>query len=282
MLDLKLYTDFAQKMNEFSEIMTLAGISFNDLAKLDEICPISNDLLIIKNWWSGKVTKTAKTTKTEVKPEAKPEPKVETPKQDTKKKETRGKRGPYNKLTNDRAAIISEYIATRHNDDTFEETLKDCADEFKESPKTIQRLLEKTTFVPITDRYFKVHSGRIVAVLTEKKNIFGSNQSDIKLIKDLLKDCNYNVVSAITEDMSANDVVKLAMVRLAMFKHGEIDSIGGGVKEIFIMEAIASNRSGNNDAIIKAVNKKYGVTCTPELVSAVRTGRSHKEIFARF
>ena len=102
------------------------------------------------------------------------------------------------------------------------------------------------------------------------------------MIKDLLKDSNYNVVSAITEDMSANDVVKLAMVRLAMFKHGEIDSIGGGVKEIFIMEAIASNRSANNDAIIKAVNKKYGVSCTPELVSAVRTGRSHKEIFARF
>lgn len=274
MLDLKIYTEFAQKMNEFSEIMTLAGISFDDLAKLDEICPISNDLLVIKNWWNGKSTKTAKT-------EAKPEPKVETPKKDTKKKETRGKR-PYNKLTNDRAAIISEYIATRHNDDTFEVTVKDCAAEFKEPPKTIQRLLEKTTFVPITDRYFKVRSGRIVAVLTEKKNIFGSNKSDIQLIKDLLKDCNYNVVSAITEDMSANDVVKLAMVRLAMFKHGEIDSIGGGVKEIFIMEAIASNRSGNNDAIIKAVNKKYGVTCTPELVSAVRTGRSHKEIFARF
>lgn len=274
MLDLKIYTEFAQKMNEFSAIMTITGISFDDLAKLDEICPVSNDLLVIKNWWTGKSTKTTKT-------EVKAEPKVEPPKQD-KKKEVRSKRGPYNKLTNDRAAIISEYIATRHNDDTFEVTINDCATEFKESPKTIQRLLEKTTFVPITDRYFKVRSGRIVAVLTEKKNIFGSNQSDIQLIKDLLKDCNYNVVSAITADMSANDVVKLAMVRLAMFKHGEIDNIGGGVKEIFIMEAIASNRSGNNDAIIKAVNKKYGVTCTPELVSAVRTGRSHKEIFARF
>jgi hypothetical protein len=279
MLDLKIYTEFAQKMSEFSESMKQNGITFDELLKLDEICPISDDLLVIKNWWTGKSTKVVKTEAKPVNNPPKQEtPKAEAPKQETVKKKFRTKRS---KLTNDRATIISEYIATRHNDDNIEVTINDCSKEFHEDPKTIQRLLEKTTFVSITDQYFKVDSGKIVAIV-KSKNIFGSNKSDIQLIKDLLKDSNYNVITAITNDMTANDIVKLAMVRLYMFKHGEIDSIGGGVKEILIMEAIASNRSANNDAIIKAVNKKYGVTCSPELVSAVRTGRSHKEIFARF
>lgn len=149
--------------------------------------------------------------------------------------------------------------------------------------KKIQRMLNKITFAPITDKFFVVKSGHIVAVNNRtNKDIFNSTESDIQLIKDMLKDNQYNVISCITDDMTAKDITKLAQVRLAMYTYGEVDSVGGGVKEILIMSAIAGNRSTNNEQIVKAVNKKYGITCSPELVSAVRTGRSHKEIFSRF
>lgn len=279
MLNLKTYTDFAESMTEFAVLITLCEISLDDLQKLDEIVPINKELDIIKKWWNGEVTEPETTDET--KTVASTTPTKSTTSKPEKSKKTRGKRGPYNKLTKDRAANIAEYIATRHNGDSIEDTIKGCITEFKEANSTIQRLLDKVTFVEISDKYFKVQDGIICAVM-EPKNKFGSNQSDIQVIKELLKKNQYNVITAITDDMSANDIVKIAMVRLAMYKHGELDTIGGGVKEILIMEAISTNRSGNNDAIIRAVNKRHGVTCTAELVSAVRTGRSHKEIFARF
>lgn len=278
MLNLKTYTDFAAAMSEFADAMAICEISFADLKQLDEITPIKNELNTIKKWWNGEVVAKPVETESETITDTK---ETKTVTSTPKSKKTRGKRGPYNKLTKDRATNISEYVATRHNGDTIEDTIKGCINEFKESNSTIQRLLDKVTFVEISDKYFKVQNG-IISAVTEPKNKFGSNQSDISAIKELLKKNQYNVITTISDDMSANDIVKIAMVRLAMYKHGELDTIGGGVKEILIMEAIASNRSGNNDAIIRAVNKRHGVTCTAELVSAVRTGRSHKEIFARF
>lgn len=286
MLNLKAYTDFANELIKFVDRIKTYDISFEDMLKLDEITPIKEDLDIISSWCKGSIQKSEPTT--ELKPvtiEATnvESPKVETPvekKEATKRPNRKGIK--MHRITKDRAKAISEYIALKHNGDTIHDTVQDSIKEFKENIKTMQRLVDKTSFTEISDEYFSIKNNTIVSKIETTKNIFGSTKSDIELIKDLIKDAKYNVISAITDDMTASDITKLAMVRLKMHQTGETDSIGGGVKEILIMNEITNNKKANINTIMNIMKTKYNVDVDPELVSAVKTGRSHKEIFARF
>lgn len=284
MLNLKSYTDFAGELIKFVDRIKTYDISFEDLLKLDEITPIKEDLDIISSWWNGSIQKSEPTT--ELKPETiettSVEPqKVENP---VEKKEKRPNRTgiKMHRITKDRAKAISEYIALKHNGDTVHDAVQDSTKEFKENIKTMQRLVDKTSFSEISDEYFSIKDNVIVSKIETMKTIFGSTKSDIELIKELIKDAKYNVISAITDDMTASDITKLAMVRLKMYQTGETDSIGGGVKEILLMNEITNNKKANINTIMNIMKTKYNVDVDPELVSAVKTGRSHKEIFARF
>lgn len=284
MLNLKAYTDFAGELIKFVDRIKTYDISFEDLLKLDEITPIKEDLDIISAWCKGSIQKSEPTAEpvtietTTVEP-----PKDETPvekKEVTKRPNRKGIK--MHRITKDRAKAISEYIALKHNGDTIHDTVQDSIKEFKENIKTMQRLVDKTSFSEISDEYFSIKNNTIVSKIETTKNIFGSTKSDIELIKELIKDAKYNVISAITDDMTASDVTKLAMVRLKMYQTGETDSIGGGVKEILLMNEITNNKKANINTIMNIMKTKYNVDVDPELVSAVKTGRSHKEIFARF
>ena len=284
MLNLKSYTDFAGELIKFVDRIKTYDISFEDLLKLDEITPIKEDLDIISSWWNGSIQKSEPTT--ELKPETIETTSVEPPKVETsvEKKEKRPNRTgvKMHRITKDRAKAISEYIALKHNGDTVHDAVQVSTKEFKENIKTIQRLVDKTSFSEISDEYFSIKDNVIVSKIETTKNIFGSTKSDIELIKELIKDAKYNVISAITDDMTASDITKLAMVRLKMYQTGETDSIGGGVKEILLMNEITNNKKANINTIMNIMKTKYNVDVDPELVSAVKTGRSHKEIFARF
>lgn len=279
MLNLKSYTDFAGELIKFVDRIKTYDISFEDMLKLDEITPIKEDLDIISSWWNGSIQKSEPTIETTpVEP-----PKDETPvekKEVTKRPNRKGIK--MHRITKDRAKAISEYIALKHNGNTVHDAVQDSTKEFKENIKTMQRLVDKTSFSEISDEYFSIKDNVIVSKIETTKNIFGSTKSDIELIKELIKDAKYNVISAITDDMTASDVTKLAMVRLKMYQTGETDSIGGGVKEILLMNEITNNKKANINTIMNIMKTKYNVDVDPELVSAVKTGRSHKEIFARF
>ena len=286
MLNLKSYTDFAGELIKFVDRIKTYDISFEDLLKLDEITPIKEDLDIISSWWNGSIQKSEPTT--ELKPETIETTSVEQPKVETSVEKKEATKRPnrtgvkMHRITKDRAKAISEYIALKHNGDTVHDAVQDSTKEFKENIKTMQRLVDKTSFSEISDEYFSIKNNIIVSKIETTKNIFGSTKSDIELIKDLIKDAKYNVISAITDDMTASDITKLAMVRLKMYQTGETDSIGGGVKEILLMNEITNNKKANINTIMNIMKTKYNVDVDPELVSAVKTGRSHKEIFARF
>ena len=284
MLNLKSYTDFANELIKFVDRIKTYNVSFEDMLKLDEITPIKEDLDIISSWCNGSIQKSEPSTETVTIETTNDEPpKVETPvekKEVTKRPNRKGIK--MHRITKDRAKAISEYIALKHNGDTIHDTVQDSIKEFKENIKTMQRLVDKTSFSEISDEYFSIKNNTIVSKIETTKNIFGSTKSDIELIKDLIKDAKYNVISAITDDMTASDIAKLAMVRLKMYQTGETDSIGGGVKEILIMNEITNNKKANINTIMNIMKTKYNVDVDPELVSAVKTGRSHKEIFARF
>lgn len=286
MLNLKSYTDFAGELIKFVDRIKTYDISFEDLLKLDEITPIKEDLDIISSWWNGSIQKSEPTT--ELKPETIETTSVEPPKVETSVEKKEVTKRPnrtgvkMHRITKDRAKAISEYIALKHNGDTVHDAVQVSTKEFKENIKTIQRLVDKTSFSEISDEYFSIKDNVIVSKIETTKNIFGSTKSDIELIKDLIKDAKYNVISAITDDMTASDITKLAMVRLKMYQTGETDSIGGGVKEILLMNEITNNKKANINTIMNIMKTKYNVDVDPELVSAVKTGRSHKEIFARF
>lgn len=286
MLNLKSYTDFAGELIKFVDRIKTYDISFEDMSKLDEITPIKEDLDMISSWWNESTQKSEPTT--ELKPETIETTSVEQPKVETSVEKKEVTKRPnrtgvkMHRITKDRAKAISEYIALKHNGDTVHDTVQDSTKEFKENIKTIQRLVDKTSFSEVSDEYFSIKNNTIVSKIETTKNIFGSTKSDIELIKDLIKDAKYNVISAITDDMTASDITKLAMVRLKMYQTGETDSIGGGVKEILLMNEITNNKKANINTIMNIMKTKYNVDVDPELVSAVKTGRSHKEIFARF
>lgn len=284
MLNLKSYTDFANELIKFVDRIKTYNVSFEDMLKLDEITPIKEDLDIISSWCNGSIQKSEPSTETVTIETTNDEPpKVETPvekKEVTKRPNRKGVK--MHRITKDRAKAISEYIALKHNGDTIHDTVQDSIKEFKENIKTMQRLVDKTSFSEISDEYFSIKNNTIISKIETTKNIFGSTKSDIELIKDLIKDAKYNVISAITDDMTASDITKLAMVRLKMYQTGETDSIGGGVKEILLMNEITNNKKANINTIMNIMKTKYNVDVDPELVSAVKTGRSHKELFARF
>lgn len=292
MLNLKSYTDFAGELIKFVDRIKTYDVSFEDMVKLDEIIPLKEDLDIISSWWNGTmkaettttttsttaIASTTATTTTSTNTSTTTEPsKIKTKTDNPKKKKPR----KLHRLTNDRAKAISEYIALKHDGDKTMNVITDVTKEFKEHQSSIQRIIDKVSFKEITDQYFNVKDGVIISKFTAK-NIFGSSKSDVDLIRELIKDAKYNVIAVITDDMTASDITKLAMVRLKMYQTGEVDSIGGGVKEILIMNEISNNKKSNINSIMNIMKNKYNVTVDPELVSAVKTGRSHKEIFSRF
>lgn len=279
MLDLTKYTDVANKMTSFVEGIKQTNLTIMDLNKLGEIIPsLSDNLTIISNWINNDAAPVEAIPDTPV--EDSKDFNINEPVETAEPK----KRHPKNyQITKDMSIKISEYIAEKCNGKKTEKAINIVSKKFKDIPlKSIQRLVKKETFDRYTDTYFMIENDTIVSFEQKIPNKFDASDESRDAIKKLLRDNSYDVIKTITADMSANDILMIATVRWHLFRRGEVNDLGGGVKEIFIMAAITRNRRANSEEIIKAINNDYHIDVDIPLISAVRTGRAYKEISSKF
>lgn len=274
----------------FNSEMERLGITYDSLKKIStELVDLSEYLNSIQNWRTG-ISLSSDDIEETVTPIEVYEPEITLePLEDNDVKETKVRTGEGSKprvnkqIQKAEALEIAEFISKKCDGKTLTKTIDAVMKKWKDMhERAIQRLVKKGTFKRYTDDYFLISNDRIQSLTKNLPDKFGASPESAKEIMALLNKNAYDVIKTITPDMSANDILEVAIIRWNLFNTGKVSTLGGGVKEIFIMEAISANRSANSNAIIKAINAKYNVEVDVALVSAVRTGRAYKEIGAKF
>ena len=274
----------------FNSEMERLGITYDSLKKIStELVDLSEYLNSIQNWRTG-ISLSSDDIEETVTPIEAYEPEITLePLEDNDVKETKARTGEGSKprvnkqIQKAEALEIAEFISKKCDGKTLTKTIDAVMKKWKDMPeRAIQRLVKKGTFERYTDDYFLISNDRIQSLRKNLPDKFGASPESAKEIMALLNKNAYDVIKTITPDMSANDILEVAIIRWNLFNTGKVSTLGGGVKEIFIMEAISANRGANSNAIIKAINAKYNVEVDVALVSAVRTGRAYKEISAKF
>ena len=275
----------------FNSEMERLGITYDSLKKIStELVDISEYLNSIQNWRTG-ISLSSDDIEETVTPIEVYEPDITIEPLDDNVEETgaKTKRGEGSKprvnkqIQKAEAIKIAEFISEKCDGKTLTKTIDAVMKKWKDMPeRAVQRLVKKGTFERYTDDYFLISNDRIQSLTKNLPDKFGTSLASAKEIMGLLNKNAYDVIKTITPDMSANDILQVAIIRWNLFNTGKVSTLGGGVKEIFIMEAISANRGANSNAIIKAINAKYNVEVDIALVSAVRTGRAYKEIAAKF
>lgn len=277
----------------FNSEMERLGITYDSLKKIStELVDISEYLNHIQNWRAG-ISLSSDEFEEDVTPIEVYEPETEitieplddvVDETNVKAKHGEGSKPRVNKQIQKAEAIkIAEFISEKCDGKTLTKTIDAVMKKWKNMPeRAVQRLVKKGTFERYTDDYFLINNDRIKSLTKNIPDKFGASHESAKEIMALLNKNGYDVIKTITSDMSANDILEVAIIRWNLFNTGKVSTLGGGVKEIFIMEAISANRGANSNAIIKAINAKYNVEVDVALVSAVRTGRAYKEISAKF
>lgn len=282
------------ELGKFNAKMKELGVTYENLKQIsEELIDISHHLEVIQNWRMGNdMINLTEPIITSIDPVVEDEPEIileplddseieeEEPAPESVVEKPR-KHAPHQVITHDAARSIAQYVADKYDGKFPLAVVTPVAKKFKENEKGVKRLLTKETFADKTDPYFTIIDGKIRKVVKTTPSIFTGAGAE-KKINDLLRKNKYDVIKCISNDMSPNDIIKLAMCRYIMFTSNEVGELGGGVKEIFIMEAISNNRSANSSAIIKRIKQTYNVDVDVQLISAVRTGRAYKEISSRF
>lgn len=284
------------ELGKFNAKMKELGVTYENLKQIsNELIDISHHLEVIQNWRMGNdmidltepiITSIDPVVEDEPESEVVLEPFDDSPIEEEKPVpepvvEKPRKHTPHQVITHDTARTIAQYVADKYDGKFPLAVVTPVAKKFKENEKGVKRLLTKETFADKTDPYFTLVDGKIRKVVKTVPSIFTGAGAE-KKITDLLRKNKYDVIKCISDEMSPNDIIKLAMCRYIMFTSNEIGDLGGGVKEIFIMEAISKNRSANSSAIIKCIKQTYNVDVDVQLISAVKTGRAYKEISSRF
>ena len=188
------------------------------------------------------------------------------------------------KMLKSEATEIIEYITENCIGKNISSTSKMCINKFGSmaNDDAIKRVVNKETFTSISDDFFIIENNKIKKVVQKKNDQFDNSEEAIHQIRDILKTNKGDVIKSIGPNMTADDIIKIAMVRWRLFKVGEYSSLGGGVKEIFIMEALKDYPYATNQGIIECILDKYSIIVDKKMISSVRNGRAYKDIYARF
>lgn len=262
----------------------------SDYKQLEEIIPsLKGDLDIIYNYLNGKlvyeesdydengtIVDTEMESVAEEVVESVPE-QVETVVVDEEESKPR-------KMLKSEATEIIEYITSTCVGKSVSTTSKLCINKFGSiaTDEAIKRVVNKETFTSISDDFFMIENSKIKKVVQKINDQFDNSEKAIHHIRDILKTNNGDVIKSIGPNMTADDIIKIAMVRWRLFNVHEYSSLGGGVKEIFIMEALKNSPFATNQGIIDSIFDKYSIIVDKKMVSSVRNGRAYKDIYTRF
>jgi hypothetical protein len=106
--------------------------------------------------------------------------------------------------------------------------------------------------------------------------VFGNDADSAHAIAELLDKNNGDIMSTITDEMSADDIIRIALVRWKGFRTGKYDDIGSPTKEILMMGVIREDKSLNANKIVEIMHVKYDIPCDVAEASVIKNGRSYK------
>lgn len=267
-MDINMTVKVAEELADFMDTIREIGITVDDVREIGKMFPdVTDSLEAINNWRQGLGVVSETVPKPEKKPTM-PEPApTPIPTPTTKR---------YKRLNNDVAESIAKIVEEKYLGRAVKKVSLDLSKKFDYPSRTIEKFLRKHTYHEISDNYFLTVNDIIKPL--EATDIFTDNPADIKRIEGILNQHNNDVMVSITDKMSRNDIIRFAVVRWNMFITGKAKDLGSGVKEIFCMEAIHNNPKSNNKAIAAAIKKKYNIDVSESIVSAVRNGKSYKNL----
>jgi hypothetical protein len=183
-----------------------------------------------------------------------------------------------NRLGGAKVVEIAQLIADKYDGKKVDSVVSALAKnkKYKYDERTFRNLVGKVTYVDLTNPYFTIVDGKIHKTIIRNKSVFGNDADSAKRISELLDKNNGDIMSTITEDMSADDIIRIALVRWKGFRTGKYDDIGSPTKEILMMGVIREDKSLNANKIVEIMHVKYDIPCDVAEASVIKNGRSYK------
>lgn len=287
MADMRKISVVAKALMKFVDAMNNYGLCYNNLEQISDICPdIKEHVEVINSWRKNEVV-IQPTLPYVVMPEVEVKPPTPTPTsaetQTHTNTSTTDVTKPPQKATRNRlggakvveiAQLISDKYDGKKVDTVVSALVKNK--KYKYDERTLRNLVEKVTYVDLTNPYFTIVDGKIHKTIQHNESVFGNDADSARTIAELLDKNNGDIMETITEDMSADDIIRIALVRWTGFRKGIYTNIGSPTKEILMMSIIRENKSINATGVVEIMNTKYNIQCDVSEVSVIKNGRSYK------
>ena len=280
MADMNNISAVAKALMKFVDAMNNYGLCYNNLEQISDICPdIKEHVEVINSWRKNEVT-LKPTLPYVVMPEVEVKPPTPT---ETSTTSTTDVTKPPHKVTRNRlggakVVEIAQLIADKYDGKKVDTVVGALAKnkKYKYDERTLRNLVEKVTYVDLTNPYFTIVDGKIHKTIQHNDDVFGNDADSAKRISELLDKNNGDIMSTITDEMSADDIIRIALVRWKGFRTGKYDDIGSPTKEILMMGVIREDKSLNANKIVEIMHVKYDIPCDVAEASVIKNGRSYK------
>ena len=283
MADMGKISVVAKALMKFVDAMNNYGLCYNNLEQISDICPdIKEHVEVINSWRKNEVV-IQPTLPYVVMPEVEVKPPTPTNTQTQTHTSTTDVTKPPQKVTRNRlggakvveiAQLISDKYDGKKVDTVVAALVKNKR--YKYDERTLRNLVEKVTYVDLTNPYFTIVDGKIHKTIQHNESVFGNDADSAHAIAELLDKNNGDIMSTITDEMSADDIIRIALVRWKGFRTGKYDDIGSPTKEILMMGVIREDKSLNANKIVEIMNVKYDIPCDVAEASVIKNGRSYK------
>ena len=280
MADMNNISAVAKALMKFVDAMNNYGLCYNNLEQISDICPdIKEHVEVINSWRKNEVT-LKPTLPYVVMPEVEVKPPTPT---ETSTTSTTDVTKPPHKVTRNRlggakVVEIAQLIADKYDGKKVDTVVGALAKnkKYKYDERTLRNLVEKVTYVDLTNPYFTIVDGKIHKTIQHNESVFGNDPDSARAIAELLDKNNGDIMSTITDEMSADDIIRIALVRWKGFRTGKYDDIGSPTKEILMMGVIREDKSLNANKIVEIMHVKYDIPCDVAEASVIKNGRSYK------
>ena len=283
MADMGKISVVAKALMKFMDAMNDHGLCYNNLEQISDICPdIKEHVEVINSWRKNEVT-LKPTLPYVVMPEVEVKPPTPTNTETHTNTSTTDVTKPPQKATRNRlggakvveiAQLISDKYDGKKVDTVVSALVRNK--KYKYDERTLRNLVEKVTYVDLTNPYFTIVDGKIHKTIQHNESVFGNDADSAHAIAELLDKNNGDIMSTITDEMSADDIIRIALVRWKGFRTGKYDDIGSPTKEILMMGVIREDKSLNANKIVEIMHVKYDIPCDVAEASVIKNGRSYK------
>lgn len=289
MADMRKIGVVAKALMKFVDAMNTYGLCYNNLEQISDIRPdIKEDIEVINSWRKNEIMirtipHVVMEPEVEIKPTTTTTTTSATSTTSTTDTSTTNTTKPTQKITRNRMGYatvveIAQLIADKYDGKKIDTVVTALAKNkrYKYNEHTFRNLVEKVTYVDLTDPYFTIVDSKIHKTIIQNKSMFGNDADSARTIAELLDKNNGDIMETITENMSADDIIRIALVRWMGFRKGKYTNIGSPTKEILMMSIIRENKSINAIGVVEIMNTKYNIQCDVSEVSAIKNGRSYK------